>query len=334
MGVRLGPWSGIHPGADTSAPWAARGRRVIAAAAVCGLLLLAGCGGGDRFAGSTSISACMDPQEARSADIRRNLAALRGAPVCYRLQQVREGGFHWTFHLLEHTRAPDGPFWVLPHDDENAAFDAAVHAVLAYGGGLLAVDAGGRRTYRGQDPNRNFSTSRGESRLCVAQHRPAPRYTRAILDHYRGRRGPMLALHNNGDGHAGNGGYGNISMLRTGPMLSHWPGAAGNGSPALRDEDNLIFVAGRRSAYADPTMRRRIAALNGAGLNVIHKQVTDRSFDCSLSDYVARHGLGEYYNLEAEHGARATQIEMVDRLMAVLGIRALRTRDARNPFLG
>jgi hypothetical protein len=307
--------------------------RSTAAVALACALLIAGCGGGDKFAGSTSISACMDPAEARSPDIRRSLPALRGAPVCYRRQQVREGGFHWTFHILEHTRDPDGPFWVLPHDNENAAFDAAVHALLTYGGGLLAVDAGGNRTYRGQDPNRNFSATRGESRLCSGQRRPAPRYTRAILEHYRGRRGPILALHNNGDGHAGNGGYGSISMHRTGPMLSHWPGAAGMGSRALRDEDNLIFVAGRRSAYADTGMRRRIASLNAAGLNVIHKQVTSRTFDCSLSDYVALPGLGEYFNLEAEHGARTTQVEMVDRLMAVLGIRPLDSRSRGNPFL-
>jgi hypothetical protein len=294
--------------------------------------LLAGCAGGDRLAGS-SITACMDPAEARSADVRRHLGALHGKPVCYRLQQVREGGFRWTFHILEHTRAPDGPFWVLPHDDENAAFAAGIHAVLTYGGGLLAVDSGGRRNYLGQDPNRNFSSSRGESRLCAAQRRAAPRFTRAILDHYRGRGGPILALHNNGDGHAGNGGYGNISMRRAGPGLTHWPGTAGNGSPMLRDEDNLIFVAGRRPAHADPTMRRRIGALNDIGLNVIHKQVTGQRFDCSLSDYVARHGLGEYYNLEAQHGARATQVEMVDRLMAVLGIRPLRGRAHGNPFL-
>lgn len=303
----------------------------VAATLLC-CALLAGCAGGDRGAGS-SISACMDPAEARSADVRRHLGDLRGAPVCYRLQQVNEGGFQWTFHILEHTRAPDGPFWVLPHDDENAAFAAGVHAVLTYGGGLLAVDSGGRRTYRGQDPNRNFSTSRSESRLCVAQRRPAARYTRAVLDHYRGRPGPILALHNNGDGHAGNGGYGNISMLRPGPGLTPWPGAAARGSPGLRDEDNLIFVAGRRSAYADQAMRRRIGALNAAGLNVIHKEVTGQRFDCSLSDYAARHGLGEYYNLEAQHGARATQVEMVDRLMSVIGIRPLRSRTSSNPFL-
>jgi hypothetical protein len=295
-------------------------------------LLLSGCGGGDRLAGSSTISACMDPREAPSADIRRKLPALRGEPVCYRRQQVTEGDFRWVFHILEHTRAPGGPFWVLPHDNENAAFDAAVHGVLTYGGGLLMVSAGGSRQYRGQDPNRNFSTSRAESRLCIGQRRPAPRFTRAILGHYQGRRSPYLALHNNGDGHSGNGGRGNVSMLRPHPMLSQWPGG-GVGSAALRDEDNLVFMAGTRPAYADPAVRRRIAELNRAGLNVLHKHVTTRSFDCSMSDYIARHRLGEYFNIEAQHGARRAQTEMLDRLMAVLGVRPLRAKAKSIPFL-
>jgi hypothetical protein len=307
-----------------------------AAAALAALLALAGCGGGDRLAGRSTITDCMDPREARSSDIQRNLQALRGAPICYRRQEVSEGGFRWVFHVLEHTKAPDGPFWVLPHDNENAAFDAGVHAVLTYGGGLLAIDTGGSRDLHGQDPNRNFSTSRAESRVCGARHRPAPVFTRAILDHYhtegRKARGPYLALHNNGNGHAGNGGYGNISMYRTGPSLSHWPGAA-VGSRALRDEDNLIFMAGTRPVAADPVARRRIAALNRAGLDVVHKQVSARNFDCSLSDYIARHRLGEYYNIEAQHGARDTQVEMLDRLLAELGARPLRTRSRSNPFL-
>jgi hypothetical protein len=297
---------------------------------LAGILLLAGCAGGER---GISISECMDPSEARSADVRRNLHRLRGAPICYRRQIVNENGFRWVFHILEHTRAGEGPFWVLPHDNENDAFDAGVHAVLTYGGGLLAVDAGGARNHQGQDPNRHFSADHADARLCRAQHGPAPLYSRAVLDHYRGRRGPILALHNNGNGHNGNGGFGNIAMFRPGRMLSHWPGRSGRGRTALRDEDNFVFIAGTRSVGADAGMRRRIAALNDAGLNVIHKQVTARSTDCSLSDYVARHRLGDYYNLEAEHGAGATQIEMLDRLMAVVGFRPLKTRDRRNPFL-
>ncbi len=295
------------------------------------MIALVGCSSGRQDAGQTGISACMDPVEARSADIRRNLGALRGAPICYRRQTVSEGPFQWVFHVLEHTKAPKGPFWVVPHDNENAAFDAGVHAVLTYGGGLLAVDSSGNRTRYGQDPNRNFSRSRSESRLCSGQRRAAPRYTAAILGHYRGRSGPYLALHNNRNGHAGNGGSGNLSMALAGRSITSWPGAA-VGSPALRDEDNLVFMADRHPPGTDANTRRRIAALNRAGLNVMHKEVTDRSFDCSMSDFVARHRLGDYYNIEAELGARRTQIEMVDRLMASIGIRPLR-RAAANPFL-
>jgi hypothetical protein len=290
---------------------------------------MAGCSGGER--GATDLSACMDPAEARSVDVRRHLGTLRRAPICYRRQVVNEGGLRWVFHILEHTKAPDGPFWVLPHDNENAAFAAGVHAVLTYGGGLLAVDSGGSRTYNRQDPNRNFSRNQAESRLCIGQRRASPRYTGAILAHYRGRRGPYLALHNNADGHAATGGGGNISVYRTGRMVSSWPGHA-QGDRMLRDEDNLVFMAGLRPAAADPPIRRRIAALNRVGLNVLHKEVTTRSFDCSMSDYIARHRLGEYYNIEAQHGAGRTQIEMVDRLLGVLGIQPLR-RQPSNPFL-
>jgi hypothetical protein len=287
-------------------------------------LALTGCGGGWRH----TISDCLPPAGSGSGDIARNLSAVNAAPLCYRREEVREGAFHWVFHVLEHRKAPEGPFWVLPHDNENSAFEAALHAVTTYGGGLLAVDSGGRRTHLGQDPNRNFSTSASESRLCSAQRAPAPGYTGAILAHYKGRRGPYLAMHNNENGWRGNGGRGTISVYRTSAVLYGFPAASG----PLRDEDNLVFLAGTGTPATDPALRRRIAALNAAGLNVQYKQVTDRSFDCSLSDYIARRRLGDYYNIEAEHGRREDQIAMADRLMAVLGVKPLR-RAAPNPFL-
>lgn len=296
---------------------------------------LAGCAGGDGDLGlsgtSVTISDCMEPADARSRDVQRNLAALRGTPICYRRQEVREGGFDWVFHILEHRGTPDGPFWVLPHDNEDTAFDAAVHALINYGGALLAVDSAGQRTFRGQDPNRNFSSSSRESRLCRSQRKPAPAFTNAILRHYQGRRGPYLALHNNHDGWSGNGGRGTISINRRHSMLYPYPSSRATGP--LRDEDNLIYMAGRRAPMANAAARRQIEALNAAGLNVVYKQVTDASFDCSLSDYIARHRLGDYYNLEAEYGHRAAQQEMIDRLLQTLGIKPAR-RTKASPFLG
>ena len=293
--------------------------------------VLTGCGGDAGLSGSsTTISDCMEPTSADSRDIRRNLNEIRRAPLCYRRQAVREGHFRWVFHILEHRKAPDGPFWVLPHDNEDTAFDAAVQAVITYGGGLLAIDSGGQRRFLGQDPNRNFSSGSAESNLCRDQRRPAPAYTVAVLDHYKGRRGPFLTLHNNHNGWRGNGGKGTISLYRESASLRGFPG---RGAGLLRDEDNLVFMAGPRPFSADATARRQISRLNTAGLNVVYKQVDQRNFDCSLSDYIARHDLGDYYNLEAEYGQRQAQQEMIDRLMQTLGIGPLR-RTAASPFLG
>lgn len=292
------------------------------------------CSGGYTGSGmsgsASSISRCLKPERAASPDIQRNIAAIRDAPICFRTQEVREGQFHWVFHILEHRETPGGPLWTLPHDNEDTAFDAASYAVITYGGALIAVQSGGRRRFRDQDPNRNFSSSWAESRLCLEQRRPSPRYTAAILHHYDGRRGPFLALHNNHDGWQGNGGRGTISIYRTSSVLHGFPSRSASGQ--LRDADNLVFIAGRSPPGADPAVRREIAALNAAGLNAVYKQVTSRSFDCSFSDYVAWRRLGQYYNVEAEYGHLESQKAMVDRLMKMLGIKPLRPT-AASPFL-
>ena len=339
------------------------------------ILLLTGCAGDGSRGSSITISDCLEPTRANSADIRRHLSRIQAAGLCYRQQQVREGRFRWTFHILEHQQHPRGPFWILPHDNEDTAFGVAVQAVIDYGGGLLAVDSGGQRNFLGQDPNRNFSRSNAESRRCPGQRQPAPGYSQAILDHYRDRRGPVLALHNNHNGWSGNGGAGTISMARESATLRAYPGARlnNNGNPGghanrgnsssrsasrisgtgtsgtsgssgssnsstkgnsrLRDEDNLIFIVSTAPLSPDSRLKRRVIALNAAGLNVMHKQLNSTNFDCSLSDYVARHRLGEYYNIEAEHGDHQTQRQMIERLLAVLDIERLSAKRSSSPFL-
>ena len=149
---------------------------------------------------------------------------------------------------VPHPGAPQGAGRAVlgaAHDNEDTAFDVAVQGVVTYGGGLLAVDSSGRRSFLGQDPNRNFSTSLSESRLCRHQRQPAPGYTAAVLDHYKDRRGPYLALHNNHDGWQGNGGSGTISLYRETAVLQGFPSARAEGQ--LRDEDNLVFLAGARA---------------------------------------------------------------------------------------
>ena len=288
----------------------------------------------ERYAMSRVPRDCLDPAKSNNPDIRRHLATIRAARLCYRRETVEEGRFRWMFHLFHHPTERDGPFWLLPHDDENTSFEVAVYAVDTYGGGFLAIDSGQRRRFRGQDPNRNFSRSWSESALCREQASPAPEYTAAVLGHFKAhRKFPYLSLHNNGDRWAGNGGHGTISVYRSLPILRGFPSATAVGD--FRDEDNLVFVAGLRPYAQDREAQRKVERLNRLGLNVVHKQVTTRSFNCSLSDFVTRNRLGDYYNVEAQHGRSSVQKAMVDRLMKSLGHRPLRdsTHDG-GPFLG
>jgi hypothetical protein len=276
-----------------------------------------------QYAMSRAPARCSDPAQSGSSDILRHLSSIRSAGLCYRPEVVEEGRFRWRYHLFHHPTERDGPFWLLPHDNENAAFAAAIYAVDTYGGGFLAIDSGQRRRFHGQDPNRNFSRSWSESMLCRYQARPAPVFTDTILAHFK-RNGdfPYLALHNNGNRWFGSGGSGDLSVYRTTPVLKGFPSARASGG--LRDEDNLVFIAGTRPYAADQEAQARVAALNRLGLNVVHKHVTARSFDCSLSDYLAWNRLGDYYNIEAQHGSLADQKKMVDRLMQHLRRRPLR----------
>ena len=122
-----------------------------------------------------------------------------------------ENGFDW--HLVRFTSVdkPDGPNWVVPHDDENAAFDAMIASIHTYGGMGVAVNSGqgsARRqpglgicgvkfaTVTGCDPNRNFDAQ-------------SPLFTAMILDLFKANQ-PIIALHTNsfgftGDGIGGNG---------------------------------------------------------------------------------------------------------------------------------
>jgi hypothetical protein len=139
----------------------------------------------------------------RIPDVQRNYNALRG--LCVDLIHFEEGPYEWKMLLVTHPKAPRGPFWFLPHDNEQSAFDAAVYATRKYGGGFLAVVAHDQRYVKGQDPNRNFGTNAATARNCTQQHQPAPHYANTIfriIDTFRAPSMPYQSLHNytNGGG--------------------------------------------------------------------------------------------------------------------------------------
>ncbi|MBL0022983.1 MAG: hypothetical protein IPP23_12450 [Sphingomonadales bacterium] len=53
-----------------------------------------------------------------------------------------ENGFAWQLLRFDNLAKPDGPLWVVPHDDENAAFEAVIAAPApAQGGRAIVVNS-------------------------------------------------------------------------------------------------------------------------------------------------------------------------------------------------
>ena len=150
-------------------------------------------------------------------DITRNIAVpgyFGGIEISeYRFS---ENGFNWHLIRFASVAKPDGPMWIVPHDDENAAFDAMIAAIKEHGGIGIAVNSGvgsaRQQTGNGNcgvrsisatscDPNRNFDAK-------------TPLFTSAFLGQRRHQQ-PVIALHTNPAGFAGDGqgGRGEITVL-------------------------------------------------------------------------------------------------------------------------
>lgn len=204
-------------------------------------------------------------------------------------KKFSENGFDW--HLLRFTNRenPNSVIWVVPHDDENAAFEGAMAALRRHGGTAITVNSGPgslrRQAGRGQcggrsaivnscDPNRNFSQA-------------TPMFTRAFLDHRTGAEQPIIALHTNGAGAAGDFSLLDKNALqRSEIQLRPEAYRARNPSAEMDNYDSLGLIA--YLAKDGGPSERAIAcrnSLNEAGIHFWHERVTKS--DGSLSNYLA-----------------------------------------------
>jgi hypothetical protein len=224
--------------------------------------------------------------------------------LCANRISFYDRGQKWNLLLVRNTKQPQGPFWYLPHDNEDSALDAAVYATNKYGGGFLSVEASGNRYASGKDPNRQFkSTSKYTKNIFK------------IIDTFKRKDMPYLTLHSNKDGHERNGGDGTVSMrVSTSRTKSYPAGRIDVGKKeGLKDEDNLIYLAGKK------TDRQQIKALNDMGVHVKYELVTKGSNDNSMSNYVALNKSKiAYVNIESEDGDTGTQKEMIDKVMKLI----------------
>lgn len=160
------------------------------------------------------------------------------------------------------------------------------------------------------DPNRIFTEVGAEATL-VEYNGSAPSaviaevrdLAEAILAAYGIDQGePILALHNNSEGE-----YSAASYLPEGELASD---ASAVHLPPEADPDDFFFV----------TEAGLYAALAAEGFPVVlqdNARVTD---DGSLSVWASRQGI-PYVNVEAEHGHRERQLEMLEALARVLDLR-------------
>lgn len=229
-----------------------------------------------------------------------------------------EAGFNWHLLRFVNSAKPAGPLWVVPHDDENAAFDSAIDALKTHGGIAIIVNSGpgssrtqsGRGTCGGRtpilsrcDPNRNFSSL-------------TPLFTNAYLDH-RSAGQPVIALHTNSPGYGP--GKGEITILDAaaaskGKIRPRKNGYFGGSGPALlKNHDSYAILPFVAPKIQDYDMRCR-KALVQAGVHVWHEAVGKS--DGSLSNFaVLEQADMVYVNMESRREEDLTVASERHRLM-------------------
>lgn len=245
----------------------------------------------------------------RDGDFRRNQMEIEAGQFCIR-QYVFTEGVKWIIHQVTNPSKPRGPLWVVPHDNENAAFDSGIYALGRYGGTLLAVETGGLRYNHGVDPNRNFT---GNTTNCG---RNSPKYTTFFMDRVIAGE-PIIALHTNGRGSIWTGGTGTVSMKR--PPKGAFAFPAKHPIKSQSPSDTMIYISSIRPPGAEPWADRRTQALNALGINVMREVVSPKSDDCSLSNFLALRGVKDYFAVEVVTGDKAAQESIVDLLLANIG---------------
>lgn len=244
-------------------------------------------------------------------DIRRhdrNAGFWDGISISER--RFSENGFEWHLLRFSSTENPHSVIWLVPHDDENAAFEGMIAAIRKHGGTGIVVNSGpgslrrqaGRGTCSGRpamvtacDPNRNFSDA-------------TPLFTSAFLDHRTGDKQPVIALHTNGHGAAGDFSLLNIDAYKKGRIeLRAGAYRAGKPSAQMANYDTLGLIAyparnGGPSA-ADVACRNH---LTKSGIHFWHEKVDES--DGSLSNYLAlKRPEIPYFNAESRSESDLSQ---------------------------
>lgn len=262
----------------------------------------------------------VDPLTVADADFARHRDPALWQGLAVTRIAVEEGPVSWRFFRIANLAHPDGPLWVVTHDNENATFAAALVALRSWGGVAMIVDTGADDSdYSARfnwltggvpiDPNRHFSDAH-------------PIYTGTVLADLGRPPRLIIALHTNEPGFdrrfrdcggAPGSGAGDISIRLCSDRFHPTP--APNRAWPFDDDDSLALVP--YLADHQPGDARCGPALVRAGMAVVFERVAKS--DGSLSNYAAQHGLA-YVNVETrERGSTPEGIALArDRLVAMI----------------
>lgn len=262
----------------------------------------------------------IDPLTVADADFARHRDPTLWRGLSVTRLAVEEGPVSWRMFRIANDARPDGPLWVVTHDNENATFAAMLVALRSYGGVAIVIDSGASD----DDDSARFNWFTGGRPIDPNRHffDRNPGYVGAVLGDLGPGRRLIVALHTNepsfdpgltGCGGERGQGRGNISIRlcsqRWHPVAApvrRWP---------FDDDDSLALVpylANRPQASAMCG-----TALVAAGYNVMFERVAPS--DGSLSNYAVQHGL-RYVNVETrERGSSPDGIAAArDRLVAMI----------------
>ena len=256
-------------------------------------------------ASAQTIVTPVDPLRLESDDFARLRDPADWTGLAVSRIEFRDDRAFWRMYRIANVTKPAGPLWYVPHDNENAAFQAALVEVRSWGGVAVVVEEA--RAVTGPDSRFNGDVAYGEPIDPNRNFRPdTAAFTRAVLADLGNPARLIVALHTNAPGFdasavtcpgwprpAGNSGSGEISVLVCNDIYTtrrsvarRWP---------FDDTDSVIilpYLADRPawSAFCGP----RIAA---ADANMMLERVAHS--DGSLSNYAVQRGL-PYVNLETQ----------------------------------
>jgi len=299
-------------------------RPLIALAAVAGWFTLSAA---DADPEKLTVVTRVDPLTIQDDDFARHRDTAEWQGLTVERIEFQNERTSWRLWRIADPAHPKGPLWFVPHDNENAGFEAALVELRKHGGVIVAIDSGVAPDHDGQrfnyavergrpvDPNRNFDSA-------------LPGYAKRVLADLGRGAWPIIALHSNSKGfntaestcnRSDPPGNGVISIRFCDAVYSPHPSRSR--AWPFDDDDTVAFASWR--AGRDPSTAFCGNTLAAADFNVVFEEVaiTDRS----LSNYAVLHDLA-YLNFETlDQGSepapladsRNRLVAMADRALAL-----------------